>query len=181
MSVYQFDPGSATPVYKSQLFFQGVARFKLPRTQLGQKGPWKPKPVSITTQLIADTAYPSGGTGGYQSAPVFSIYQTITDWDFELWQIKMNYYSAGVQLDPTVPHAYIQWFDSLRNATSNIPVLDHFWNGDRASRYKNGAVSPAVLFPTQSQLHMDFYGLFTTGQLPVTINVEWVGVQRIPC
>ena len=181
MSFYQFDPSSATPVYKSQLCFHGVARFPLPRTKIGYQGNFKPKSNSIATQLIVDTAYPTGGTGGYASAPVSSIYSTITDWDFELYQIKIGYAHNGVPLDPTVPHAYIRWFDSLKNATSNIPVLDQYWNGAPGSRYEMGAVVPPVLFPTQSQLHMDFYTLFTAAQLPVVVSVEWVGKQRIPC
>ena len=176
MPIFIFSP-TTSPVFKSYLTFMGVARFKEPRTTVGYQGAFTPKPLPIVSTITIDESYPAGGP-----APLFSIFEKITDYAFELHQVKITYQTAaGTILDPTVPHCRVQWFDPFRNATSNLPLLDTHLNGAPDSRYENGAIEPPMVFPQQTYLHMDLYSLLSGSQVPLTAVVEWVGLQRFPC
>jgi hypothetical protein len=178
-AVWIFIPEVAVSIYKSQIAFMGVARRAGPQPQLVQ--PYKFRPKSFTyvqTFVLTVSQYIFNPDGSIQSPSLpISVFQLITDYDFDLFEIRIVYQKTGL---PSVICA-VMLFDSVKQQTSNIPMLDKFWNGTPGTPYENGSVVPALLYPKQSQIRLDFHSLATPAILPIPVEVHFVGQNRFPC
>ncbi len=102
--------------------------------------------------------------------------------DFEFMQLIVTYSTAGGPLPAIV--CTILLYDSVKQTLSNIAALDVFYNGAPLSSYVNGAMVPPLLYPglgRQSQIRADLTPLIGAGLLPLTVNLHFVGANRIPC
>jgi len=170
-------PPPVPAVPTSQLAFMGVRRVK-GSDPLRSKYEFRPKDYIYNASIALNVL----ATGGI-SAPPQLLIQTITNYDFELYELRLRYRSAaGAFADPSIPFAKLWIYDPVLQQLSNLPILDLYVNGLPLSKYKNGALVPVLLYPNQSQIRIEFYSVITNAALlPVTCFVDFVGVQRVPC
>lgn len=173
MGVFIFSPVS-TPVYKSQIGFMGVARRAGKQPKLVPEYKYKPKAYTYVQKTTIDIP---GVDASGNPAPAISVFQLITDYDFDLLDLKLVYEGTGL---PDVVAKIMLW-DSVKQQTSNIPMLDTFWNGAPDSKYENGAIVPPLLYPRQSQIRLDLYSQVSAATLPIAVTVHFTGANRFPC
>lgn len=163
---------AVSTVPTSQLVFMGVRRMKGPKPTLAPGCPYKPKSFTYTLNATLTVAYPV-------TAPV-KVVQTVNDYDFDLYNLIFTYIAGGAALSRVVMQVML--FDAVHQQTSNLPVNDVYWNDSRVSTnpYRVGAVVTPLLYPQQSQIRLDLYSMLKTAQLPVTVQIQLVGRQRIP-
>lgn len=168
------DPSSSTP--HSQLIFQGVRRN--PGSMAPPKYKYRPKTYVYQPQISITTLSVVGGV----LAPVQVIEQQITDYDFDLYQIIITYDGPTGPISQTIPLTKLWIYDVNRFQISNLPVLDLYLNGGPSSKYRNGALVPPLLYPKDSSIRIEVTNLVTNSSLlPLTMTVNLVGRQRIPC
>jgi hypothetical protein len=115
----------------------------------------------------------------------------ITNFDFELRQIckaalTANGAAYGTGGAPSSPFA--MWlYDSNNVQRSNIPVLAELLCNDKLSQPTSSQTwpSPPIMYRVNSYLVFDVYTLIPStinpALLPVTVNMLFRGVRRIPC
>jgi len=175
-AAYFFSGPSLDPTFKSQLAFQGVRRVK--RKERAEPAPFNPKSFTYTLQVPLTTL---GLLGGNPVAPIVNV-QKISDYDFDLYDIKITYQGATgpLPLNHAVTKLWI--YDMNKQQISNAPVLDLYYNDAPGSKYVNGAIQPALHYARESTLRIDVFNLITDFSiLPVTMTIHLVGMQRIPC
>jgi hypothetical protein len=161
---------SAAKVISAQIAFQGVRRQKGALPALTSRCTHNPKPYTYTLagQLTA---------AGPALTPL-TLTQTVDNYDFEFDQVVITYRSAAAL--PRVV-SKVMLFDAVKGQLFNIPVLDVYVNGAPLSPYEDGAIVPPLIFPQQSQIRVDLYSQVPALNLPVTVEVQIVGRQRVPC
>ena len=178
-TVYFFKTGfiDAFSVFKSQIAFQGVRRVR----HLAPKEPtykYKPKHFVYTLPVTIDVL---GLTAGQPTAPI-TVYQNISDYDFDLYALMFSYAGALGPLSLESFYTKIWLYDAVKHQLSNLPVLDLFYNGAPGSKYQNGAIVPTLFYPQESQIRFDIFSLIANAAiLPVTMTIHMIGRQRYPC
>lgn len=162
-NIFHFLAAVALPA-PAQIAFHGVRR--LPRS-----GP----PVDRSTFEERTFTYQMQGELGFGDGQALTLRQTITDFDFELYQVEFSYSAAG-PLPKVV--CTVLLYDQAHNRISNIPFLDSFLNGLPGSPYENGGLVPPLLYKQNTQVRVDLFNL--TAVTPITATVILVGKQRIP-
>lgn len=84
---------------------------------------------------------------------------------------------GGVLNQITTPQVAMTLFDDNKVATSNIPILDIFYDGSPRGVLDNGAVVTPLPYRKDSQIYIDFTLLAD----PVVVVVYLVGKQIYPC
>ena len=112
-----------------------------------------------------------------QQAPVAPVrYRVeVKDYDFELERIELTPYTA-------VSPFSIVLYDTNMIQRSNLPInanrFFHF-NPAASSGELNFWPSPPLLYKTNSAITFDIYSLVPAG--PITYQLQFVGMRRIPC
>jgi hypothetical protein len=86
---------------------------------------------------------------------------------------------GGAIIQSGSPNALVQLYDQYGVVTSYQPMVDNFVNGGIYSAFKNGAIVPPLLYKQNSQIRMDVIPLINSEV--VTMFIQYVGKQRIPC
>ena len=160
-----------TPIYSSQIGFQGVRRLA-GVSPLVTPGTFKPKTFTyVQTVTITNVAFGAGGG----ATPPLRVYQKVNDYDFELHQVKLVYSNPAL----SGCGAKLWIYDSNKNTISSQPGLDVFFNDN--SYYKNGALVPPLFYPVNSQIQVDITSLLPAGLVPMTAVLHLIGRQRYPC
>lgn len=157
-----------------QVVFQGVRRQRGKQPPLIDKTCYDPHALIITAsgQLTTIGTLPV-------AYPAVSVIQHVFDYPFEWHELKITFSSAGGVV-PT-PAMALFLYDAVGNQLSNLPVLDHFYNGAPKSKYVMGAQVPPLIFPANSNLRADLFSLVQNAALlPVTVNLHFVGFTLIP-
>lgn len=174
--------GSATSVPASQLVFYGVRRIKN-----GPKDPspsfynYYEKPYNIRVPVTLTQPFDS-------TLPLYSVFtrykSLIEDFDFELRRIVKSCKDGnGNELVvPASPFALVL-YDGVEVARSNLPVLAEFICDDPvAVEGRNYWPTPPLMYRVNSSLQVDVFPLLGPSiTLPVTVELLFVGVRRIPC
>jgi hypothetical protein len=129
----------------AQLIFQGVRRQQGSLPQLVPGVCFHRKSFTIEQQIVIN----STGTfpAELQAAAPQTLVQPVYDYDFEWHELRITYQSAG-----TVPKVVcaVYLYDAVKNQLSNLPVLDHYYNGAPPTKYENWAQVPPLVFPLNS-------------------------------
>jgi len=169
-----------------QVAFQGIGRFPAVHRTVHK---FKPKTFTYTGQAIitatGNLVQLGSFAGNFGTAQPISLLVKVTDYDFELLELAISYSSGGSSVSLPSVIASLMLYDAYHNQAANSPVLDLYWNGQPLSGYKNGAQVPSLIYPLETHLRLDFFSLIqpsvAPGVLPVTANVHFKGIQRIPC
>lgn len=173
-------PEPLTEILQTQIAFQGVRRLPTALPAVEDSCDYDERTFTYRQDVTITNAGPIYSPG-FGPAPPFpinpdgTVVQTITDYDFDLYQVIISYTSA-LSL-PTVVTA-VQLFDYAKNRISNMPLLDIFYNGAQGSTYKNGAMVPPLHYQQNTQIRLDFFSL--SPNVPFTATVLFVGKQRYP-
>jgi FG-GAP repeat len=177
--VYFYQTGfiDAFSVFKSQIAFQGVRRVR----HIAPKEPtykYKPKFFVYTLPVTIDVL---GLTAGQPTAPI-TVYQNISDYDFDLYALMFTYVGAQGPLPLNTFYTKLWLYDSVKHQLSNLPVLDLYYNGAPGSKFQNGAIVPTLFYPQEAQIRVDIFSLLADAAvLPVTMTIHFIGRQRYPC
>lgn len=173
---------TGTPVYYSQLAFQGVRRFPE-----GSRPPkdtayrYQEKPFSIVTDMIVNWSgrlFPGETVmaGGRQfNTPV-------QDYDFELHYISLTELRTGAIVGPTPCNQSIKLmlYDADGNQMMSAPVCD-FFLGAGSINYNSLFPVPPVLYPAGSQILYDIHSLLANASVPMALELAFCGARRMPC
>lgn len=176
------NPTTGTPVYFSQLCFQGVRRFpgggRLPQDTAYR---YQEKPFAIVTDLIVNWSgrlFPGElvVAGGRQfNAPV-------QDYDFELYYIALTEQLVGVgpAVQPSNQSIKLMLYDVDGNQLMSAPVCD-FFLGAGSRGYNSLFPIPPLVYPAGSQILFDIHSLLANASLPMNLELAFCGVRRMPC
>lgn len=182
----RFDLSNAQPVvagatagvnvYASQLIFSGVRRrpnvWSDPAPSTFK---YYEKVFSYPYQLSINN-YAQDASGNLLPLTLNKI--NIQDFEFELRRIEMDVVQS-------VSPFKITLYDNNKVATSNFPVIAnkffHLNPALTASAF-NFFPSPPIVYRIGSSIQFDTYSLlFAPTVLPFTVNLNFVGIRRIPC
>jgi hypothetical protein len=176
----------------SQLAFYGVRRIKLASVQSPreQRARWSDPAPSTYQYYEKSFQIPVSFkiTAAYNSSvPLLSqavrVLTRIDDYDFELRHItKYCVDGAGAALATTSPFAVIL-YDSVYVARMNAPLLaEYLFDDVKAPNGRNFWPSPPIMYPVNANIPLDIFSLIASSvTLPVTVNLLFDGVRRIPC
>ena len=171
---------TGTPVYYSQLAFQGVRRFPA-----GNRAPkdsayrYQEKPFAIVTDMIVNWSgrlFPGETViaGGRQfSTPV-------QDYDFELHYITMTQQRFGGAVLPCNQSIKLMLYDADGNQLMSAPVCD-FFLGAGSINYNSLFPVPPLVYPAGSQILYDIHSLLANASVPMALELAFCGARRMPC
>jgi|SRR5579871_12699 len=160
---WQFSIPDAPSGCSCQIGFHGVRRVA-GKSPLAETYPYCPKSFTYKIPFVIDR--PNG-------APYIRVAQQITDYDFELHDIKIVY-----DTDTPVVKCKAMVLDMNRNQIFSKPALDVFIN--ELSYYGNGSIVPPLFYQKDSQFFMQVYSLLASGEVPINAELQLIGIQRYP-
>lgn len=172
---------TGTPVYYSQLAFQGVRRFPDGRAPQDTAYRYQEKPFAIVTDLAVNWSgrlFPGElvVAGGRQ----FNV--DVRDYDFELHYITMTEFRTGAVGAPTPCNQSIKLmlYDADGNQLMSAPVCD-FFLGAGSFNYNSLFPTPPLLYPAGSQILFDIHSLLSDAMAPMALEIAFCGARRLPC
>lgn len=169
---------TGTPVYFSQLAFQGVRQFRdgVPGATSYR---YHEKPYAIETHPTVTWSgrlFPGETVmdGGRQ----FNV--PVDDFDFVLHHITMTQQLPLETLQPCDQTIKLMLYDVDRNQLMSAPVCDFFLNSG-ALNYNSLFPVPPLLYPAGSQILFDIHSLLANASLPCPLQIVFNGVRRLPC
>jgi hypothetical protein len=95
---------------------------------------------------------------------------------------SVSWGAGGGFIGITSPICSLFVYDQNKYKTSNLPILDIFYNGGSGSPYQNGALVPPLFYPRNTILQIDFYSQITNASLlPTQVVAYLVGKKLYPC
>jgi hypothetical protein len=173
---------TGTPVYWSQLCFQGVRRFAGPEMKARETTyRYQEKPFAIVVDMQVTWSgrlFPGElvVAGGRQfNAPV-------QDYDFELYYIALTEQLVGVgpAVQPSNQSIKLMLYDVDGNQLMSAPVCD-FFLGAGSRGYNSLFPIPPLVYPAGSQILFDIHSLLANASLPMNLELAFCGVRRMPC
>lgn len=171
----------ANTVPISQLLFQGVRRYpyNAPDNRPLPAG-WEERPYIYPIDILVNWPYWAGGVVANGESPPHRFTIPISDWDFELLDIRVlrDYATGTPGPNPTntVEVARITLYDWALNALSSAPVNLNAINSANTAGFSNGvggtagagALCPPVLYPNRSNIQFDLVSLLNPANTPVS-------------
>ena len=170
---------TGTPVYYSQLAFQGVRRFPDGRVPQGTAYRYRDTPFTIVRDLVVNWSgrlFP----GETVMAEGQQFNADVRDYDFELHYITMTQQRTGGLVIPCNQSVKIMLYDADGNQLMSAPVCD-FFLGAGSTNYNSLFPVPPLLYPAGSQILFDVHSLLSIAMLPMTLQVAFCGARRMPC
>jgi len=193
----------------SQLLFQGVRRFPYgaPDNRLLAAG-WEQRPYCYPIDINIDWLYWSGGIPANGQNPPVRFTIPISDWDFELLEIRtIRDGTSAVEGGTDSECAQIVLYDWAQVALMSAPVNLHAINSADNSGLTDlagsiyadgyidqtapgggiggtagaGALCPPLLYPNRSSIIFDLWSMLdVNGPASHTITIQFVGRRRWP-
>jgi hypothetical protein len=175
------------PIYRSQIAFQGVKRYQPSTPGYRSGSPALPPPYDPSKYVLRPWTHSfslnlnwfAWTAAGLPEIPRIFTFD-IRDYDFELHHIDIANAVTGAVL--TAPLFSIQLYDATaKRQLSSAPVLCDYINYNRTAYAPTFPVPPLV-YPVWTQVRFDITSLVcnTDGSAPYTIQISFVGLQRIP-
>jgi len=168
-------------IFHSFIGFFGVKRFKKGLRQ------WYDTPYQWTEQqqtynFVLTLNTPHFNASGVVN-PVLTFQQQVNDYDFELMRILISQQGAAVAL--TTNDFQMTLYDPFLYAMSNIPINQGFINSARPAQntappYQGVFPVPTMTYPAGSNIQFDIRSMLCSAVLPITYNISFEGVWRLP-
>jgi hypothetical protein len=186
-----FNVCGQTPIYNSQVAFCGVKRYPAEQGRKPQTTPYKWKPFKQTYTYSLLLNYAHFDAGGHPTPAVRYAFQ-LDNYDFELMRISITV--ADVNANPPTGSVgclqtndfQMRLYDCNLEATSSAPLNQYFINNGKAtakSQPLNQSIHPVptLLYPAGGQIQFDIVSMLCSGQLPITYQLCFEGIWRLPC
>lgn len=172
-------------VYSSYLAFFGVKRF-----QEGQGYPirvtpykYREKRYSYEYSLTINWGHYTNDVATILNQPHRFIIPT-DNYDFELFQIGISESTGSGGL--TRDDFQMMLYDPDMHQLSDLPLNQSFINAARSSPsaappYQGIMPAPSIVYPAGGNIVFDITSLLCNSALPITYNLSFQGVWRIPC
>lgn len=170
-------------IFDSFIAFQGVKRFQGPTSYANPQTKYNFKRKAQTYQFPLTINTPRFNAGGGLNLPT-QYTQLITNYDFELYSIRITAVNAAT---PLVTNDFqITLYDRSMHATSNLPVNQAYINSGYATGLAHGLYrayfpAPILLYPVGSQIAFDIWSMLCAAVLPQSYDISFVGAWRVPC
>jgi hypothetical protein len=187
-----FAGGTTAYVGVCPVMFQGVKRWKgAPNNNPGYR--FYEKEYNYPVQFTQNWTYLQAPYTSFIVAPFRSFYQTVLDYDFELWGIEVsadfnNYTDATysgymLRLYDANGYALMKDFVHYRQLSYNSGYSGNGGSPGNTLQYTpNCFPVPPVVFPKGSNIQFDVLSLLdTTAASSIVQYVNFRGVRRIPC
>ena len=168
--------------FLSQLAFHGVERARgNPDTESSYRYYEKPYiyHFPLAVNWLAYIFDAGGLVVGIEPARQFNL--EVNNSDFELHQIIVTVTNTGV-----VPAAgatdltYMTLYDQNSRACSNVPLWLSFLEANSPDSFGN-MITPPLLYRVGSYITFDIYSRCLALDLPLNLDIDFVGVRRLPC
>jgi hypothetical protein len=167
--------------FLSQLAFHGVKRAR-GRPDTESRYRYYEKlfiyhfPIAINwLAYIFDAA---GLVAGIEPARTFNL--EVNNSDFELHQIIVTVTNTGGIPAAGATLAYMTLYDQNSRATSNVPLWMNFLEANSPDSFGN-VITPPLLYRVGSYITFDIYSRCLALDLPLNLDIDFVGVRRLPC
>lgn len=175
------NPTTGTPVYYSQLCFQGVRRFPGVPNPPDTAYRYQDTPFSIVTNIMVNWSgrlFP--GETVLAGPRQFNV--QVQDYDFVLYYITLTEARLGGAgtIQPSNQSVKLMLYDANREQLMSAPVCD-FFLGANAFNYNSLFPVPPVLYPAGSQILYDVTSLMANASLPCPLEIAFHGSRRMPC
>jgi hypothetical protein len=174
------NPTAGTPVYFSQLCFQGVRRF--PEGGLKAKDTsyrYRERPFAIVNDMVVTWSGRIAPAELVVDGPrQFNV--QVQDYDFELYYITMVQQRFGGAVAPCGQSIKLMLYDADGNQLMSAPVCD-FFLGANGVGYNSLFPAPPLLYPAGSQILFDVTSLLSAAMTPMPLEIAFCGVRRMPC
>lgn len=171
---------TGTPVYFSQLCFQGVRRFSsttVPEKRTAYR--YQEKPFAIVTDLVVNWSgrlFP--GELVMDGPRQFNA--QVQDYDFELYYLTLTQQRFGGAVLPCDQSIKLMLYDADGNQLMSAPVCDFFLSANGVG-YNSLFPVPPLLYPAGSQILFDIMSLLPNVLQPMALEIAFCGVRRMPC
>jgi hypothetical protein len=174
-------------IFGSQLVFSGVQR--RPGTSgdpMESRYKYYEKPYTYRYDLSINQ-YAS--VGGVTTNPTFNQFPITDGYDFVLQKIRVCQTPTGTLESPT-PTFAIMLLNGNKEQTSNIPIIStrimnfnvQTVGSALGAPQRNYFPTPAIMYRANSAVQFFITSLlFTPTVLPVTYDLEFIGMRRYPC
>lgn len=178
-------------IYKSFIGFFGVKRYQSGMGHATSITTYPYREFPQTYTYTSPNATAPGLTinwghftaGGAVEAPR-TYWVQMDNYDFELLGISVSSQVGGGSL--TTNDFQITLYDPSKFAFSNLPVNQRFINRGKPTAQTQppdgGAFPvPSVVYPAGSQIQFDITSLLPLASTPLTYNIDFQGIWRLPC
>lgn len=154
--------------YASQMAFWGVRRRRGERNDQSSYR-WEGKQYIYTQQFTFDA--------GFISSPVpRRVIVAVQNRDFDLHALRVFDVATGAF--PVLPFFKLTLYDRFEEGLASAPVLvEQLCENSPVAT--GSAFVPALYYPAGSQIRLDITSLYWAAQLPITVEIEFVGVERM--
>lgn len=176
------NPTTGTPVYFSQLCFQGVRRYpEGGKPRQGTAYRYREMPFAIVTDIVVGWSgrlFP----GELVMAGPRQFNVQVQDYDFELHYITMTEQLVGLAgpVQPANQSVKLMLYDVDGNQIMSAPVCD-FFLGVGSRGYNSLFPIPPLAYPAGSQILFDISSLLANASLPCNLEIAFCGARRMPC
>jgi hypothetical protein len=170
-------------IYQSFIGFFGVKRFAegMGYATAITRYPYREFPQIYTFPLTINWGHFTAA-GLLQGPRTFWL--QMDNYDFELLGISITAQGSAGAL--STPDFAITLYNPSKFAFSNLPVLQMFYNRGKPTSatqppYNGTGPVPSIVYPAGSQIQFDITSLLANAALPVTYNIDFQGIWRLPC
>jgi hypothetical protein len=170
--------------FLSQLAFHGVERAR-GRADTESSYRYYEKPYIYHFPLVIDwTAYVFDAAGLVVGVrPPHQFYLEVNNSDFELHQIVVTVTNTGAipwAAGTGSTLAYMMLYDQNNRACSNVPLWMNFLEANSPDSFGN-VITPPLLYRVGSYITFDIHSRCLALDLPLNLDIDFVGVRRLPC
>lgn len=173
------------PVKSSYIAFQGVKRFALGQGYAVRETPYryKEKRYSFEYPLTVSVGRYTTVGGSIQTPPVRQVV-TMDNYDFELLQIVISF--DGVTGALQTADFQVMLYDANMHQLSDVPLNQGFINSGKptaaaAPQYTAVMPVPSLVYPAGGNIVFDVSSLLCANEPPLSYNVSFKGIWRMPC
>lgn len=181
-----FNTDGVQNVFTSYIYFQGVRMYNADRGWTPDSYPTTYKYVerefSYSFPLLVNFRATTAGANGSPATEARTFVQPVRNYEFELHEIRVTNASDGTPL--TTNDFQILLFDPTgQSQLSDVPVNINAINAKSGNGFESVFPVPPMVYPIDGRIKFQIQSLipFADATFPRNYNVQFVGVERIPC
>lgn len=192
-----FNVCGGTPIYNAQIAFMGVKRVRDTGAYRTHRTLYRYRQRNYSYSQNLTINFPHFAASGAATGPVrFSV--QLDSYDFELLRISITPNNMAANPPTGQPGTLLTndfrmiLYDAQYHATSGSPtpggnaLNQGFINAGRPSAaaappYQAMWPVPTMVYPAGGQILYDIVSMLCVGQLPISYNIMFEGIWRIPC
>jgi hypothetical protein len=167
--------------WQSQLAFHGVER-ALGKGDTESSYRYYEKPYiyhfPVAINWLAYIFNAAGAVAGIEPGRRFNL--EVNNSDFELHQIVVTVTNTGAIPGIGATLAYMMLYDQNTRGCSNVPLWMNFLEANSPDSFGN-VITPPLLYRVGSYITFDLYSRCLAPDLPLNLDIDFVGVRRLPC